>query len=443
MRVPFHPQLPLALGSAVRHVHAQELVEMSRLLDTCAVRVLPQVLEEMTGGKGRDTGRCGMTAEQAVRVMMIKQMHGLSYEDLAFHLQDSVSFRWFCRFGDESPAPSKSALQDNLKHITAATWEALNRALIAQAAEEGMEKGRMVRFDTTVTETTIHDPSDSSLLWDTVRAVTCVVKKKASSQLPFADHRRRAKRRNLQVLNSKNKQERRSAYSDLIHVTEHTLRQAEPIAAQLPAECPLGARLRQYITLGKKVVDQARRRVLFEESVPSSEKIVSIFEEHTDIIVKDRRQTLYGHKISLATGASNLILDLVIHSGNPADSTLTADLVKRHIETYGKAPRQTAFDGGFASRDNLNEVKALGVKDVSFSKGRGLGVTEMVKSTWVYKKLRNFRAGIEGTISFVKRCFGLARCTWRSSNSFKAYCWGSVLCCNLLVMARHRLAAAT
>jgi IS5 family transposase len=442
MRVPFHPQLVLSLGATVRHAHAQELIEMSELLDVCAGDILPRVLEEMSGGKGADIGRAGMTAEQAVRIMVIKQMHGLSYEELAFHLEDSVSFRWFCRLNINSATPSKSALQDNLKRITAETWQALNKTVIGHAAREGIEKGRKVRFDTTVTETNIHEPSDSSLLYDTVRTLTRMVKKNASRTLPFVDHRRRAKRRALEILNAKNNRDRKGAYSDLIRITASTLAQAEALVAHYAEDTPRGARFRRYIALGKKVVGQTRRRVLFEERVPSSEKIVSIFEEHTDIIVKDRRQTLYGHKISLASGASNLILDLVIHSGNPADSALTTDLVKRHIQTYGKAPRQTAFDGGFASRDNLEKVKALGVKDVSFSKGRGLGVTEMVKSAWVYKNLRNFRAGIEGTISFVKRCFGLTRCTWRTSNSFKAYCWGSVLSCNLLVMARYSLAVA-
>jgi hypothetical protein len=95
------------------------------------------------------------------------------------------------------------------------------------------------------------------------------------------------------------------------------------------------------------------------------------------------------------------------------------------------------FDGAFASRDNLVATKQLGVEDVAFAKRRGIEITEMAKSTWVYRKLRNFRAGIEGIISFLKRTFGLDRCTCSGLDSFKSYVYSSVLACNLLIIARH------
>ncbi|MCK4773926.1 MAG: transposase, partial [Candidatus Krumholzibacteria bacterium] len=114
-------------------------------------------------------------------------------------------------------------------------------------------------------------------------------------------------------------------------------------------------------------------------------------------------------------------------------------MIERHREILGEVPREAAFDGGFASKANVRELKKLGVKDVAFSKRCGLRVSDMVRSTWVYKRLRNFRAGIEGVISFLKRCFGLGKCMWRGFASFKAYVWGSVLSANLLMLARHVL----
>ena len=188
-----------------------------------------------------------------------------------------------------------------------------------------------------------------------------------------------------------------------------------------------------------RVMDQTRRRVLRGESVPAGEKIVSIFEEHTDIIRKDNRETLYGHKICLTGGASSMILDCQILEGNPADSTLAKTMVDRQVTIFSRPPRQIVFDGGFASKMNLSDIKAIGVQDVAFSKGRGLEIGDMVKSTWVYKRLRDFRAGIEGNISFLKRIFGLDRCTWKSWASFQSYVWGSILSFNLLVFARHLL----
>jgi len=114
-------------------------------------------------------------------------------------------------------------------------------------------------------------------------------------------------------------------------------------------------------------------------------------------------------------------------------------VAKRAIKVLGKEPEQIVFDGGFSSRANLDEIKNLGIRDVACSKAPGLAIKEMVKRTWLYQRLRNFRAGIEGIISFLKRCFGWDRCAWRSYGSFRAYTWGSVLAANLVMLARHTL----
>ena len=177
--------------------------------------------------------------------------------------------------------------------------------------------------------------------------------------------------------------------------------------------------------------------------VPSREKVVSIFESHTDIIVKSRREVEYGHKVCLTTGKSSMILDCMILEGNPADSTLATEMIRRHREIFDVVPLAVAFDGGFASKDNLVEAKAMGVGAVAFSKRRGIEIREMVPESWVYKRLRDFRAGIEGCISYLKRCFGWTRSSWEGFASFKSYVWGSILSANLLILARHRMATAT
>jgi IS5 family transposase len=264
----------------------------------------------------------------------------------------------------------------------------------------------------------------------------------------FGNRTRRAKRRRLGVLNAKDKHQRRGVYRDLLKVTEETYRSAQRIREQLeesgltePVKRAsaerIAAELKHFLVLSEKVIDQTRRRVLNEERVPAEEKVVSIFEEHTDIIRKDRRETLYGHKICLTGGSSSMILDCVILDGNPADSTLAETMIDRQVELYQRAPRQVAYDGAFSSKANLEAIKGKGVEDVAFSKAHGFTVTDMVKSSWVYKRLWRFRCGIEGVISFLKRVFGLDRCTWRSLPSFKSYVWISIVTCNLLVMARH------
>ena len=130
------------------------------------------------------------------------------------------------------------------------------------------------------------------------------------------------------------------------------------------------------------------------------------------------------------------ILDCVVERGNPADSNYVQPFLERHRQLYGKVPRQSAWDGGFASAANLSWAKEQGVQDVAFSKKCGLTVESMVRSSWVYKQLKRFRAGIEGCIGTLKHTFGLHRCTWKGWPHFQSYVHASVLTYNLVVLAR-------
>jgi IS5 family transposase len=453
MRRPFQEQLPL-VPTAIEHAHARELQQMSavlgQLLDT--VELIHADLMRRAGKPVDPTkGRDGMTAEQVLRAILVKQMNGFSYEELAFHLADSSTYRAFCRFGIDEKPPSKSTLQKNIKRVSAETWEAINRRVVVYAGAMGVETGKKVRTDCTVVESNIHAPTDSLLLWDCVRVlVRRLGEAEQEYGLAFIDHSRRAKRRSVGILNARSNEQRLPLYRDLLHVTEATVRMAERTANELDARTANGQgdvsaetkALRHFIGLAKRVISQTQRRVLNGESVPAAEKVVSIFEPHTDIIVKDRRKTLYGHKLCLTGGASGLVTDVVIERGNPSDATLAVTMIERQRDLYGKAPRQVSMDGGFTSKANLDAIKKLGVEDVAFSKHGSIAITDMVKSSWVFRRLRNFRAGVEGTISFLKRSFGLDRCTWRGLESFKAYVFGSVLACNLLVVARHLLNAS-
>lgn len=212
--------------------------------------------------------------------------------------------------------------------------------------------------------------------------------------------------------------------------------------AGTPAITVWQIQLRHHRPPIERIIRQSQRRVLAGEPVPASEKLVSLFEEHADIIpgsspgTKGSRDTEYGHKLNLTSGRSGMILDLVIEAGNPADSDRLLPMLRRHIELYGQAPRQAAADGGFATRNNLATAKAWGVSDMAFHKKAGLSIKDMVRSRWVYRKLRNFRAGIEAGISCLKRAYGPARCTWRGLNHFKSYVWSSVVAYNLVLFTR-------
>jgi IS5 family transposase len=154
--------------------------------------------------------------------------------------------------------------------------------------------------------------------------------------------------------------------------------------------------------------------------VPASEKLVSLFEPHADIICKGS-EVAYRHKLDLSTGASGLIFDVVIEAGNPADSERLLPMLERHIARYDRPPRKVAADGSYASRDDLSQAKARGVRDMAFHKKSGLKIEDMVRSRWVYRTLRNFRASIKGRHLVPQARRWLGSCTWRGLGHFRAY----------------------
>lgn len=437
--------------------HAKELKALSDLLDEHP-KILDLVLQDLSPRAPLQSpdaalkGAYGMTAEQVFRALILKQMNGFSYRELQFHLADSQTYRTFCRLGFAQKIPSKSALCRNIKRLREQTLEQINLVLVKSARDGGIESGSKVRVDCTVVETHIHPPADSQQLWDCIRVLTRLMGRVRNFLPPgafnFSNREKRAKRRCREISTTGNKQVRQRAYLDLLKVTEEVVAMARQAHEKLDREGvakdfldiarqeALSRDLRHFLGLTARVLDQTSRRIRLGDIVPASEKIVSIFEEHTDVIRKDYRDTYYGHKVCLSAGKSSMILDCKILDGNPADVTLALETVTRLTEIYHRSPRQVVFDGSFASKENLRDIKKLGPRDVVFTKGRYLKISDMAKSTWVYQNLRRFRAGIEGCISFLKRAFGLDRCTWRSLRSFKSYVWSSIVACNLLLMAR-------
>lgn len=426
-----------------QHEIGRELKAMSQWLDEHRA-LLSLVAGDLRRHGIQETGRHGLPAEAVLRSALLKQQRQLSYEELAFHLEDSASFRAFARL-PLSWSPKKSVLHKTISAISAASWEAINRTVVSSARQEKLERGTTVRIDSTVTQALMHAPSDSSLLWDGVRVMTRLLEQ--ASTIPGApaiiwrNHRRLAKKRALAIQYGRGKARKAKLYRDLIAATRATMSALQHAAQGLTACASIAAelwrgQLRHYLPLIERVIAQAERRVFAGEAVPAGEKLVSLFEPHADIIVKGGRDVHYGHKLNLTTGRSGLILDVVIETGNPADSERFLPMLDRHIALYGSPPRQATADGGYATRDNLDQAKARGVSDVAFHKKRGLAIEDMVKSRWVYRRLRNFRAGIEAGISCLKRAYGLTRSTWRGLAHFTAYVWSSVVAYNLTLLVR-------
>jgi IS5 family transposase len=429
------------------HEIGRELKAMSDWLDE-HLDLLDWVAADVKQRHVEETGRKGLTIESVLRCAILKQYRQLSYEELVFCLMDSASCQTFARL-TQGWSPKRATLQSCISAISDVTWEQINACLLRSAQQAKVEKGEMLRIDSTVTDSPIHAPSDSTLLWDSVRVLVRLLKRAEEladgvTVIEYRNHQRVAKKRMRAICYTRGREKKARLYRDLVDVTNKSLKYVSQARMRLLSACHTQALAREawllevahYEPLIQQVIEQTQRRVFQGEKVSATEKIVSIFEEHTDIIVKGSRDIQYGHKLNLSTGRSGLILDVVIETGNPADSDRFLPMLDRHIENYGKAPRQMAADGGYASTDNLHEAKALQVEDVVFHKKRGLKVEEMAKSPWVYRKLRNFRAGIEAGISCLKRAYGLGRCTWKGLEHFKAYVWSSVVAHNLALFGR-------
>ena len=444
MRARRTAQTSLFEPRAVDHPVAHDLERASVWLDEH-----PELLDLVAadiGGGAAAAGRRGLTCETVLRCAVLKHLWQHSYRGLEFLLRDSVSAQRFAR-AEAHRAPGKTALQAAVGAIRAETWERIGGVLLAAARADGVETGRRVRIDSTVTETHILAPEDSRLLYDAVRVLTRLLgearERLGPEAVAFRDHRRAAKRRALEIRSSRGAERRAGLYRRLLDLVRRTRGYAGAAlpavaAARTPWARSWTASVRELDDLVERVVDQTRRRVFDGATVPATEKVASLFEPHTDIIRKGGRRTHYGHKINLTTGRSGLVLDTAVEDGNPTDGERCLPMLERHVARYGAAPTHAAFDGGYATKANLADAKKLGIAHAVFHKKRGLRAADMTPSAWVYARLRRFRAGIEAGISHLKRCFGLGRCNWRGLDHFKAYVHSAVFAHNLMRLVRLR-----
>lgn len=428
-----------------KHEIGSQLAMMSSILDNCA-ELISWVEADLTSKDTQSTGRVGLPVESVLRCAILKQVRQLSYKELAFYLEDSGSFRSFARLPQDL-VPKKSALQDNISRIKPQTWEHINQSLVARALVEEVEYGEQVRIDSTVVETNVHAPSDSSLLSDGIRILTrqmVVARKKLNVPgIAFIDRRKPAKSLARQIFYTRGTAKKEPLYVDLLSHAEQVMKDSNDALWHVQLYRFRGSRYEQWIAqvkhyrrLMRRVIRQTRRRVLKGESVPATEKVVSLYEAHTDIIVKGGRDIQYGHKLNLTTGKEGLVLDATIESGNPCDTERYLPMVQRQEAIYGQLPSSVAADGGYASTANLIGARALGVSEVAFQKKKGLTIDAMTSSQKVYKQLCDFRAGIEGNISELKRAYGLRRSLWRGLQGFMADVWSSIVSYNLVRIAR-------
>jgi len=265
------------------HEIGRELNTMSQWLDEHR-DLLGLVARDLSRCAVKATGRQGLPAEAVLRCALLKQYRQLSYQELAFHLEDSASFRAFARL-PWSWSPQKSVLQKTISAIRSETWEEINRTLLANARQAKLEDGSVVRVDSTVTAALLHEPTDSSLLWDSVRVMVRLLKQadalSGGTRMAWRDHCRAVKKRARAIQFTRGRPRRVQLYGELIKMTRATLTYLQRAAARLavathPRVTLWRAQVRRYQPLIERIITQSERRVLAGEPVPAGEKLVGL-----------------------------------------------------------------------------------------------------------------------------------------------------------------------
>ena len=383
------------------------------------------------------------SVEQIVRAAIYKEMKGLDYREIEFAQLDSRICAIFIKLDYRKPF-SFQVLHKYISQITAESLHHMMVEINKVAILEGYESVSRLRQDSTVVESDIQYPTNNSLVWDCIRVSHRLLEelKEEVTDLKFQDYRKGAKKTHFTLNITKSSERRYYLFCKQLIVFTKTINQTTN-ALKKKANTFTGtliqAELADLLKVMKQIYDVAYAREIEGEIVPNNEKLFSIFERHTDIIIKGGRVIKFGHKVNLATGRGNLILDIHTEVGNPADSTLYQPSLNRVIHNYGSVPQDIATDGGYASLANMNYSISQGITNIVFNKIVG-SLHNRVSSLNIETRLKKWRSGIEANISNWKRGFNIGRCNWKGWAHFQAKVLWSAIAYNFRVLTGKMLA---
>ncbi len=453
------PQISFADWELMRQGLAVEpvLQAIADFLDDHAAMIETIRGDLRRGLKNPDTGRNGLTAQQVLRSLILMRVKNWDYRELRERITDGYTLRRFTDFHCR-PVPKHDAFNRGFNRLTPQTLRAVNDLVVQAAVDLGLEDGARLRVDTTVVQTDIHHPTDSTLLWDAVRVVTRLVGRLAEALKcrrfkGFCDRTRSARRRmqEIQRLTARQRHDQQiGKYRELIGIAGEVVSSARRVLEKTAPErgkdgladlaiAEIRTEIEHYCGLADRVIDQARRRVLDGEQVANAEKIYSIFEPHTDLIKRGKVQTPveFGHKVFLAESAHGLITQYEVLRGNPSDEVHVAPSLQRHRQAFGRAPQLYGSDRGFFSEPNVTACTHDGVKVVCIPQrgGRKTPERQAHEKSRPFKKGQRFRAGIEGRISVLFRGRGMKRCLAEGAERFELLVAAAVLANNLMNIA--------
>lgn len=419
---------------------------ISELLDeTPEILALAHRDLERLSTKGKKGRKAKFTSENLFRALIVLQTEGDSLRGTIIRIGQSPFLQDFLRLGNR-PAMDFTFLERAMKAVRPETWKAINEALASAGVETGRIDPSRVRVDTTVTETTIHYPTDSSLLWDSWRVLSRLLRRGrnlAPELCPHRFHDGKAKKLHLRIgrhRGSPNKSRRRlvkRCFRDLIGRTARLVGIAEAFCAATRAVADtdlraVAAEIEEFLPAIRTVLDTSERANLKGEAVPARERVFSIFEPHTELIRRGKsgKPVEFGHAVLFSQTKEKFIVDYETMEKKVPDPKLAAALVERHEELFGEPPAVLTGDTGFNPK--AEERAKLEEKVETFAVPRKVSDWNgVIDELW-----QRFRAGIEGTISVLKRTYRLLRCPYRGFKSFAASVGMSVFCHNLVLLAR-------
>ncbi len=458
MIIDRYPPLRLfTLVPKLRQDFEPVLAQLDRLLEDDAI--FRRVKADMAQRRPHSLtlGRPGTPVEAVLRLLVVKRLYGWSYEEVERFVTGSLVLRQFCRVYLEK-VPDDTTLLRWAHVIAPATLAVLNDRVVALARQLKVTRGRKLRLDSTVVGTTIHHPSDSSLLADGVRVLSRLLRRAKGVLGEAADlgrevfrTRTRSARRLVQSLHRLGRrkgeaaaQGLRQAYAKLITVAKKTQAQAIRVRtvlrerSELPAQ-RLAGQLDTFLPRVEQAIAQAVRRVLQGETVPAGEKIVSLFEPHTQIIVRHKagKPVEFGRKLWLEEVDGGIVSGWRLLDQPGQDTAYLMPSVAAHQERFGQPPWLVAADRGVFSPANERQAKAVGVRQMVLP-AAGKITPEQAhteKQRWFRRGFR-FRAGIEGRISVLQRCYGLGRCRDHGEEGMGRWIGWGIVAGNLERIAR-------
>jgi IS5 family transposase len=440
------------------------LRKIDTLLENEAVtEVVAQALERRWP-QSRRRGRLGTPAEVVIRMLILKHLFDWSYDDLECEVRANLVYRAFTRI-DAGEVPDAKTILKIAGALGPEVIEQLHRQVVEVAKRAGVTHGRRFRIDTTVVETNVHYPTDSTLLRDGVRVLTRTMQR-ASTVLGDPSGRIRNRLRSVtrrvliighEARSPKTRDAMVKSYRKLMATTRAVLRDTATMVRRLgprarTASPPIQPtlqraqdRLQAMRPLVQRVVNQTRARLLGGDT-HVADKVLSLFEPHTETIRKGKiaKPNEFGKLVTIQESEHQIITGYDVHVRRPADVTLWTPALERHQTIFGRAPDLAAGDRGFSSASNEQAAVDRGVRRVVLPhRGPKSPARRAFERQRWFRRGQRWRVGCEGRISVLKRRHGLDRCRYHGFDGMNRWVGLGVIANNLVSTATFARARAS